>query len=160
MSVNHAKHFFLPLLFLLSSLSSAEILDHTMSHQERKKTGVSKLTDKEKAALQRWLDTHYEKRKSPLLQEGTDRHAVLQENMCHGQFIGLSDQTLWEIYPEDVPIAQGWITPVDIIVANRDSAEYGYQLTNSLTGSCLRAKKIEKLPPKPSQKIQQGDLIH
>jgi hypothetical protein len=140
--------FYLLPLCICCSLTAAEILDHEMSGAERKKTGVSKLSDKEKALLQKWIDTYYEKRGAPIFQEIEDRHAVLQENLLNGQLIRLSDETLWEIFADDIPIAQGWITPVEIIVACRGEADYPYRLTNSLTGSCLRARKKTLQPSK------------
>jgi hypothetical protein len=136
--------YFFPLAFFIFC---SEILDHTMSGRERKKTGVYKLTDKEKSLLQSWINTHYEKREIPLEQEATGKHAVLQENLCNSQFIRLSDQTLWKVDPENTPIAQGWITPVEIIVTRSKNTDYPYQLTNSLTGSSIGAEKIEKLTP-------------
>ena len=134
--------YFLSVTFLFGS----EILDHNMNGSEKKKTGVYKLSDKEKSLLQKWIDTHYEKRNKPLPQEGKDKHAILQETLRNGRFIRLSDQTLWEISPEGSPIAQWWITPVEIIVSQSSESEYPYLLTNSLTESSLKAKKIESLP--------------
>lgn len=131
---------------LIFSLFSSEILDHSMDGFEKKRTGVHKLSDKEKSILQNWIDTHYIKRDTPLPHERKDKHAVLQDNLQNSKFIGLTDQTLWETFPEDLPIAQGWITPVEIIVSPSSISEYPYCLTNSLTGSSVRAKKVEKLP--------------
>lgn len=134
------------LLAFISSLFPLELLDHSMDSSDRKKTGVYKLSDKEKAILQKWIDTHYVKREEPLLQEGTTKHALLEENLQNGKFIKLSDQTLWEIFPEDTSLAQGWITPVEIITTKTNQGEHPYQLFNSLTGSSLRAKKTDKSP--------------
>lgn len=130
------------------SLFPSEVLDHSMDGLEKKKTGVHKLSDKEKSILQNWIDTHYTKRDAPLPQELQDKHAVLQENLQNSRFLRLTDRTLWETFPEDLPIAQGWITPVEIIVSQGAVSEYPYCLTNSLTGSAIRAKRVEKLPKK------------
>lgn len=145
MGVNMIQFYFLSAVF---SLFASEILDYDMDGPARKKTGVYKLSDREKSILQNWIDTHYVKREIPLPQEMKDKHAILQENLQNSQFIRLSDQTLWETFPEDLPIAQGWITPIAIIVSQGDVSEYCYKLTNSLTGSSIRAKKVEKLPKK------------
>ena len=72
----------------VSALLAAEALDTDMSAQEKKKTGVYKLSDNEKAALQKWVDNNYTRRSQPVqtssLSEG---HATLQENL-HGQTEG------------------------------------------------------------------------
>jgi len=137
------------LLFYFSLFSyplvAAEILDYDMNGSEKKKTGIYKLTDKEKATLQKWIDTHYIRRVEPLPQEIGNKHAILQENLRNGQFIRLSDHTLWNISPEDTPISQGWITPAEIIVSQSGAPEYPYRLTHSLTGSSLKARKAENL---------------
>ena len=127
--------------FLICALNGYEIIDHEMDGTQKKKTGVYKLSDKEKALLQKWIDTYYEKRKEPIPQEETQPRAAIEENLQNGQWIRLSDHTLWEIHPEDTPTAQGWITPVDIIVVQTSESDYSYKLTNSLTGSSLRARK-------------------
>ncbi len=138
-------------LVALSTLLAAELLDHNMSTQERKKTGVYKLTDKEKATLQQWIDTHYEKRSAPLEQEGADQRAALQENLNNGTYIRLANGTLWNIRPADVNIAQGWITAVDILISQSGDPTYPYKLTNSLTGSSILARRADKLPPRSSK---------
>jgi hypothetical protein len=134
-------------LFISLFLLGSEVLDHEMGGIDRKKTGVYKLSDKEKALLQNWISTYYQKRKEPILQEAKDKHAILQENLQSSQFIRLSDETLWKVCPENISIAQGWITPVEIIVSQENEEEYPFRLTNSLTGSSIQAKKVDKLTP-------------
>jgi hypothetical protein len=64
------------------------------------------------------------------------------------------------VRPEDVPIAQSWITPAEIVVSQSTSAFYPYKLTNKVSGSSILARRAEKLPqaspqppaPKPSGK--------
>jgi hypothetical protein len=134
------------LLIAMFHVIAAETLDHEMTPQERKKTGVSKLTDKEKASLQQWVDTHYEKRGAPLGQDETvEQRSLLQEVLRNGSYIRLANGTLWNINPDDTNISQGWITPVDILVTQSGDPAYPYKLTNSLTGSALRARKVDKI---------------
>lgn len=138
-------------LLAMSHVIAIEALDYDMLPQDKKKTGIYKLSDKEKGALQKWIDMHYEKRETPALGEGEEMHAQLQENLSNGRSIRLSNGTLWNIHPGDTLISQGWITPVDIIVTQSGDPDYPYKLTNSVTGSSVRAKKAEKktLPPAP-----------
>ena len=130
-------------LLLPFSLFSAEILDQEMSKQEKKQTGVYKLTDKEKASLLRWIDNHYEKRSQPLENQISGKHAMLDENLQNGKMIKLSDDTVWSIHPKDTLISQSWITPVEIIVSQSGDPQYPYKLTNSVTNSSIRAKQAD-----------------
>lgn len=115
------------------------VFDSGMSAEEMKQTGVGKLNSQEKEALQTWIDKNYSK-KTPAKQPKT----ILQENLKNGSFIRLSDDSLWEIDPVDTPITQGWITPVEVKVAPSNNQAYPYILTNTLTGSTVKARKSEK----------------
>ena len=135
-------------IYLLAAASlTAGALDSEMSREEKKKTGVYKLTQKEQGALQQWIDNYYTKREAPL-EAAPEIRSLLQENLMNGTYIRLSNGSLWNIDPQDTPISQSWITPVDIIVANTEQGDYPYKLTNSLTGSFVRAKKATRLPSK------------
>jgi len=70
---------------------------------------------------------------------------VLQENLKNGRYIRLSDGTLWNIRPQDTSITQSWITPAEIIVSQSGDPNYPYKLTNSLTGSSVRAQKAQSV---------------
>ena len=128
---------------------AAEALDTDMSPQEKKQTGVYKLDDSQKAALQQWIDAHYEKRSEDETNAATltGKNPTLSENLMNSRFIKLSDNTLWSIRPEDVPITQAWITPVEIIVTQSGDPFFPNRLTNKLTGSSVFARKIDKIPP-------------
>lgn len=127
---------------------AAETLDIDMTPQEKKQTGIYKLDDKQKAALQQWIDAHYEKRENVLGSGAiTGKHPTLSENLMQGRFVRLSDNTLWKIKPEDVPIVQGWITPAEILVSQSSDPFFTSQLTNKLTGSSVYARKVDSLPP-------------
>jgi len=125
---------------IAASLIAAQAIDYEMSTAEKKQTGISKLTDKEKAELQNWIDNHYTKRTEPLQQKTQDQ-GIIQENLKNGRYIRLSDGTLWSIHPQDTAVTQSWITPVEIIVSQSGDSAYPYKLTNSLTGSSVRAQK-------------------
>ena len=129
------------LLTIPQLLFAAEALDFDMTAQERKKTGVSKLTEKEKAALQQWIDNNYIKRAQPLQTTEMKGRTQISENLLNGRQIRLTDGSLWSIRPKDVPITQSWITPVDIIITQSGDPDFPYKLTNSLTGSSVFAQK-------------------
>lgn len=73
---------------------------------------------------------------------------VLQESLNNGHYIRLSDNSLWEIDPKDTALTQSWITPVEIIISPSQDPNYPYQLTNTLTGSTVHAKRVTNLPGK------------
>lgn len=75
---------------------------------------------------------------------------TVQETLNNGRFIKLSDDSLWEINPEDTAITESWISPAEIIVSIRNDMTYPYQLTNSITKSKVRARKATSIP-KPAQ---------
>lgn len=143
-------------LLAASHILAPEILDHDMTTKEKKTTGVSKLSNQEKAALQRWIDARYEKRKQTWSSENIDKkHPTLSENLHNGQYIRLSDHTLWRVRPQDVPVVQGWITPAEITVTQSDDSHYPYKLTNTVTGSSIHAKKVKSVP---AEKIRKSHL--
>lgn len=113
----------------------------TMSQDDMMKTGVEKLSTKEKIALDSWIEKNYAKKMTS--QKGK-RGPILQENLNSGRVIGLSDGSFWEVRQSDTPITQGWITPVEIKVTSSDDSDYPYNLTNSLTESTVKAKKYVK----------------
>ncbi len=113
-----------------------------MSKEALKKSGLNKLNDREKRELERWIDAHYE-RKTPALSNREKKGCPrVEENLRGGRFLRLSDETLWKIHPSDIPIVQGWITPVQLLFGETQLAEYPTKLTNTLTGSSVRAKKV------------------
>jgi len=135
------------MILLLATLLAVETIDLDMNPQDKKNTGVFKLRDKEKATLQQWIDSRYEKRAQPLAQKPPIlAKPMITENFYSGQYIRLSDGSLWNIRPQDTPITQGWITSVEIIIEPSQDPDYPNKLTNTLTGSSVLAKKATELP--------------
>lgn len=161
------------LFFLIACLAinflaaNSDSLNTHMNNSEKSATGVDKLTPAEKAALQQWINTHHSV-KTPAsstpassTQYGTISNTpdpgstslspnpppiTLSQNISGGRYIMLTDETIWEINPEDTPTSSAWITPVEMIISNNPDSNWPYILTNSATGSRVRAKQIDKLP--------------
>jgi hypothetical protein len=110
----------------------------TMSEKEIQQTGINKLTAQEKMTLQEWVDQHYTKKH---LSNKKKSDPLIYEVLHLGSLIRLSDDTLWEIHKENTLITQSWITPVGIKVTHNDDPKYPYTLTNTLTGSSVKALK-------------------
>jgi hypothetical protein len=132
---------------LLALMLLAAAFDASMTSQEMKQTGMAKLSSKEKTALQNWIDAHYTKKEVVAGPKTAAKPAILEENLKNGSYIRLTDNSLWEINPADTPITQGWITPVEIKVTTTNDTSYPYTLTNSLTSSKVRARKVETTTP-------------
>ena len=122
---------------MLVFLIATQLLTGNMTQEDIAKTGLSKLSDKEKIALQTWIDSHFIKKSMK------KRHPTpsLQENLKNGHLIGLTDGSFWEINPSDTPITQGWISAAEIKIEPSELPAYPYKLTNSLTGSSVLALK-------------------
>ena len=134
------------------SMFAANVFDTEMSQGDKKSTGINKLTDAEKAALEQWIDANYQKKSTEELssQQVKGLLPTLSENLMKSQYLRLSDGTLWNIRPEDVPIAQSWITPVQILVSQSSNPFFPYKLTNQVSGTSILARKADKLPQQSS----------
>ncbi len=131
-------------MFLLAFLLAASF-DSQMSVSEMKRTGLAKLSAREKSNLNTWIEAHYTPKEIAATPKPTkNQPAYLDENLSSGHYIRLSDKSLWEIDPQDTPITQGWITPVEIQISQSSDTDYPYLLTNSLTGSSVRAKRVQE----------------
>ncbi len=135
--------------FLIATVLAA--FDSGMSAEEMRQTGVAKLSAQEKMALETWIETRYSKK---LVAQNSKKTPVLEENLKNGSLIRLSDNSLWEINPTDTPITQGWITPVQIKVTSSDDSAYPYNLTNTLTGSTVKARKPLDKPSTPANQVK------
>jgi hypothetical protein len=125
-------------MILFLTCIAAELLDVEMSHEEKKKTGLHQLSDKQKNALQSWIDSHYEKRSEPIHIEIPEKKPNVSSIEVRGKetFVHLTDGTSWLISARDAPIAQGWINPDAEIIVQAGT------LTNALSKSSVRATEI------------------
>lgn len=127
------------LLLLLSfSLSAyADVsLDTLMTPDEQRITGVRTLTPQQKKALEVWIDKNFVK--NPAGQNAI----YLSVNLNNGQRLQLSDNSIYQIAPQDVPVSSLWITPFPIMIQPNNDPNYPVKLVNANTGVSVRAKKI------------------
>lgn len=123
-------------------IAVAIAFDSNMSEEEMRQTGIAKLTIQERAALQEWIEEHHSKK---LVTQNKKTGPLVQEVLKNGRYVRLSDNSLWEIDTPDRPITQGWITPTEIKVAPSNDTDYPNTLTNTLTGSTVRARKAQSV---------------
>jgi hypothetical protein len=128
-------------LFALVLASASFDLD--MSAQDKKKTGIYKLSDQEKSALQEWVDNANNK---PMLKKA---NPSLSENLYNSSYLKLTDNSIWNVRPQDMPISQGWISEVEIIITPSGDPQYPSKLTNSVSSSSVLARKVDSIPTQP-----------
>ncbi len=125
------------------------VLDTVMSEEEQKKTGITKLSFQEKLALEDWLNKTFvlkvqeEKPQTPL---------SLSINIDNGKKLLLSDNSVWEIAPDDLKTSAIWITPFPVKITPSNNPNYPFIITNTNSGMSVKARKA---PPEnqtgPSQ---------
>ncbi len=135
--------FLIAFLLFAYKMDPDSSFDNFMSPSDQKRTGVEKLSQEEKMELQKWINSYCAENVGNI----GGGYPSISEIFGNGTYIRLSDDSLWKIDPHDTPITQSWITPVEIIVENKGTGEYPYQLTNTLTGSAVRAQSVKELPP-------------
>ncbi len=129
----------------LSQLQAQIILDEVMSRDEQKKTGVATLSRTQKTALEAWLNQNFvlkSKEEAPPPQQS---ELSLSINIDNGQKIELSDNSLWEIAPSDVPTSAIWITPFPVKIIPSGDPDYPCSIVNLNSGVSVKAR-----PSKPS----------
>ena len=131
---------------LTIALLAFSLFDLEMTQQQKKDTGVAKLSEKERSYLQNWIDNNFNKREYPLTETVQLQMPIIEDNLNNGKHLRLSDRSLWEINLEDTLLTQSWITPVEILVMHSSDSNYPYRLTNSLTGSSVGARRIQQIP--------------
>ncbi len=131
-----------------ASLNALIVLDDVMSQEDQKKTGVSSLTYQQKVALEDWLNQYCVMKKVKRQQK--QKQLFLSINIDGGQKIQLSDNSMWQISPDDLPTAATWITPIPIQIVPSNYPDYPWLLVDTQTGVSIKAKKISPTTSTPS----------
>ena len=132
-----------------SALQAQIVLDEVMSREEQKKTGVTKLTANEKIALEGWLNKNFVLKTK---EEAPKTQLSLSINIDHGQKLQLSDNSLWEIAPDDVSKAAVWITPFPVQISSSGDLNYPCLITDVNSGTSVRARPAStqtQMQPQP-----------
>ena len=126
-------------------LLAAPLFDANMSPQDKKNTGIYKLSDQEKGALKEWVDNSYSR---PTAKK---TNPSLSEILYNGSYLRFTDNSIWNVRPQDTPISQGWISEVEILIDPSDDPNYPFKLTNNISKSSIYAKRVQSLPTSPSR---------
>ena len=113
-----------------------------MSLDEQKKTGVEHLSRGEQAALAEWLSSRSD--------HDAKKELTLSLNIRSGEILQLSNGTLWQVAPKDVPTASAWLTPVKIEFKESSNVNYPTILINSETHQQVMTHPLHQLQKHPS----------
>ena len=128
--------------FLITSPAfSLILLDQEMSPEQQKKSGISKLTEAEQRHLEEWLDDHFVK-KSESEKKIFGEKLYVSEIINGGQRLRLSNNSLYELAPEDWIHAQAWITSAEVQVTHSPNEYYPFTITNPSSGYSVKARLI------------------
>lgn len=131
----------LTLAFLLYATPSMALflLDDVMSKKVQEETGVANLKLKQKIALEAWLNENFELKSTS--SEPKQGQVMLSINFEGGRRLQLSDGSMWEVAPSDVPQSSVWITPFPINIVPSNNSDYPFLLVNTVSGVSVKARK-------------------
>ncbi|HEY5260362.1 MAG TPA: hypothetical protein VIJ46_06910 [Rhabdochlamydiaceae bacterium] len=125
--------------YLSSATTNGRIfLDDVMSRTKQKNTGVYNLNHNQKLLLEDWInDTFVLKNAPPPMKPAM---FTITENMSEGQAIKLSNGMIYEVSPEDVPVAMTWLFAFPISIQEGDDSDYPLQMTNMNTNVSINVR--------------------
>ncbi len=105
-------------------------LNQIMAKTDRDRTGISKLSANEKAALEAWLTNFVIgiATQQPNIYLGVGQEHWVQKTIGSGAFIQLEDNSLWEISPIDRINTMLWLPIDNIVVIESKNSLYPYKL--------------------------------
>ena len=114
-------------------------INDIMTIEDQNKTGVIRLNQKQRMELAKWLMKHgyYDDEKPYEVLHGTK----ISLNIYDGKILQLSDNSVWEIAPEDRIISAAWLSAIPVKVTATTHPNYPYLLTNLLNNASVKAKK-------------------
>lgn len=140
-------------LFLVSSpLTALIFLDEVMSKEEQRKIGLDELSHRQRRALEEWLNDNVLLKTAREKQIHSQNDVYVTEIINQGQQIRLSDNSLYEIAPEDWAKATSWIIAATVKVTPTEDSYYPWKITNPISGLSVNARLIEKpISPEPQR---------
>lgn len=129
---------FVPFILFANGPKIPSIND-IMSIEDQKATGVIRLTQEQKKALAQWLvkNGYYEY----VAEENFNNVTKISINIDNGAKLILSDNTVWEVAPDDQVLASSWLSAIPVKLSPSSSNEYPFFLTNLNTNTSIKVKK-------------------
>ncbi len=122
-----------------SYLQAQILLDQVMSKEDQKKTGVDKLTKNQKIALENWLNQNFTPK---VVTKESESELFLSINIDNGHKIQLSDNTLWEVSPDDVNTSSLWLTPFAVKIIPSGDPVYPCLIVNKESNVSVKARRV------------------
>lgn len=122
-----------------SFLQAQMLLDEVMSKEDQKKTGVNKLNKNQKIALENWLNQNFTLKAAT---KEPQSELFLSINIDNGHKIQLSDNTLWEVSPDDVYTSSFWLTPFAVKIIPSGDPDYPCLIVNKDSNVSVKARRI------------------
>jgi hypothetical protein len=135
------------LTLCLSQLHAAQILlDDVMPKDVQKRTGVASLSYKQKYYLEDWINETFVLKTEQATPEAPPQTEIqaplsLSINIGNGQQLQLSDNSVWEIAPQDQAVSAGWLIPFPVKLTPNDDPNYPTTITDLNTGVSVKARK-------------------
>jgi hypothetical protein len=132
------------IIFSFASLQAQIVLDEVMSKDDQKKTGVANLNKNQKIALEAWLNNNFILKTEP---EAPETPLSLSINIDNGKKIQLSDNSIWEVSPSDLPTSALWLTPFPVKITPSGDPNYPSLIVNLNSGVSVKARCISAPTP-------------
>ncbi|MCB1117649.1 MAG: hypothetical protein KDK50_03595 [Chlamydiia bacterium] len=92
---------------------------------------------------------------------------AITENLHGGRVLRLSDNSIWEVAPEDINYTQLWVTPFRVKIDYTGNVDYPYTLTNETSQTSVRVRHVDTMspedlpqePPMPPGSVQEQKPI-
>lgn len=115
------------------------LLDDVMTRDEQKKTGVYNLTLQQKVALEAWINKTFVL-KQP--ETTSQKQLSLSINIDNGQKLLLSDNSMWEVSPNDIPTSSVWLSPSPVKIVPSNDPDYPFLIVDINSGISVKARKV------------------
>jgi len=120
--------------------TSVPSINELMSIEDQKRTGVIRLTQQQKMELAKWMVEHHYNL-SAESDESILYAPTVVLNVSDGKIIELSDNSVWEIAPDDLAISQTWLGSIPVKISSSTNPSYPYLITNLRNQQSVKAKK-------------------
>lgn len=84
------------------------------------------------------------------------RDLYVSENLDGGAKLQLSNGDIYEIHPDDRDVSSTWLLPSNVTVTPSKNLDYPIIITNTISGTSIKAKKFDPSAPLPSQALPQA----
>lgn len=66
---------------------------------------------------------------------------TISEVVNEGQFLILSDNSVWQVKPSFWSVSGGWLMPVEVSIESSPDAEFPYLMKNAFTNESIQVQK-------------------